>query len=239
MRTIELLLDEKKNYYTSEAFNTLRTNILFSGRDVKTILITSCVAHEGKSTVSFEVALSLAEAGKKVLLIDADLRKSVFATRYTKEHGLSGLSQYLSGQADLDEVTYATQVPNFNVIFSGPFPPNPSELVGNEAFRELMQINRERYDYVIVDAPPLGLVIDATVMAAVCDGAIMVINSGSVKYRVAQRVTEQLRKSGCRILGAVLNQTNKKKGHGSQKKYYGEYYAYAEGEGKKTAGGKK
>ena len=83
MRTVEIVLDDKKDYFTREAFNTLRTNILFSGRDVKTILITSCVAHEGKSTVSFETALNLAEAGKKVLLIDADLRKSVFANRYT------------------------------------------------------------------------------------------------------------------------------------------------------------
>ena len=112
MRTVEIVLDDKKDYFTREAFNTLRTNILFSGRDVKTILITSCMAHEGKSTISFETALNLAEAGKKVLLIDADLRKSVFANRYTKEKGLLGLSQYLSGQADRDEVLYETQIPN-------------------------------------------------------------------------------------------------------------------------------
>lgn len=237
MKKVELLLDDKKSYFTREAFNTLRTNVLFSGRDVKVILITSCVAHEGKSTVSFETALSLAEAGKKVLLIDADLRKSVYANRYTKERGLSGLSQYLSGQVEADQVVLETQVPNFDIVFSGPFPPNPTELVGTEAFRELLEMNRDRYDYIIVDAPPLGLVIDAAVMAAVCDGAILVIDAGAVKYRVAQRVTEQLRKSGCRILGAVLNQTNRKKGRGSHKKYYGEYYAYADGEAKKPAGG--
>lgn len=238
MKKVELLLDDKKNYFTREAFNTLRTNVLFSGRNVKVILITSCVAHEGKSTVSFETALSLAEAGKKVLLIDADLRKSVYANRYTKERGLNGLSQYLSGQVEADQVVFETQVPNFDIVFSGPFPPNPTELVGNESFHELLELNRDRYDYILVDAPPLGLVIDAAVMAAVCDGAILVIDAGVVKYRVAQRVTEQLRKSGCRILGAVLNQTNRKKGRGSHKKYYGEYYAYADGEAKKPAGGK-
>ena len=238
MKKVELLLDDKKNYFTREAFNTLRTNVLFSGRNVKVILITSCVAHEGKSTVSFETALSLAEAGKKVLLIDADLRKSVYANRYTKERGLNGLSQYLSGQVEADQVVFETQVPNFDIVFSGPFPPNPTELVGNESFHELLELNRDRYDYILVDAPPLGLVIDAAVMAAVCDGAILVIDAGAVKYRVAQRVTEQLRKSGCRILGAVLNQTNRKKGRGSHKKYYGEYYAYADGEAKKPADGK-
>lgn len=234
MKKVELILDDQKNYYTREAFNTLRTNVLFSGRDVKVILVTSCVAHEGKSTVSFETALSLAEAGKKVLLIDADLRKSVYASRYTRERGLCGLSQYLSGQMDADQVMLETQVPNLDIVFSGPFPPNPTELVGNDAFRELLETNRDRYDYILVDAPPLGLVIDAAVMASVCDGAILVIDAGAVKYRMAQRVTEQLRKSGCRILGAVLNQTNKKKGRKSDGKHYGEYYTYAGDDAKQT-----
>ena len=93
MRTVELILDDNKDYGTYEAFNTLRTNILFSGRDVKTILITSSVAGEGKSTIAFETAVGLARVGKKVLLIDADLRKSAYASRYTKETGLTGLSQ--------------------------------------------------------------------------------------------------------------------------------------------------
>ena len=96
MRKIELILTDN-NYFIREAFNTLRTNILFSGRDIKTIVITSCIAHEGKSTVSFELCRSLAEGGKRVLLIDADLRKSVLATRITKERGITGLSQLLSG----------------------------------------------------------------------------------------------------------------------------------------------
>lgn len=227
MKTVELILDDKKDYYTREAFNTLRTNILFSGRDVKTILITSCAAHEGKSTITFEVALNLAEAGKKVLLIDADLRKSVCANRYTKEKGLLGLSQYLSGQVTLDQVLYGTQVPNFNIIFSGPFPPNPTELVGNEAFGELVHDVRDSYDYVLIDVPPLGLVVDASVMASSCDGAILVINSGVIKYRTAQRVVDQLRKTpNCRILGAVLNQTSRKAGRTAKSKYYKSYYAY-------------
>lgn len=226
MRTVEIVLDDKKDYFTREAFNTLRTNILFSGRDVKTILITSCIAHEGKSTISFETALNLAEAGKKVLLIDADLRKSVFANRYTKEKGLLGLSQYLSGQADRDDVLYETQIPNFSIIFSGPFPPNPTELVGNEAFGELIRSVRDSYDYVLVDVPPLGMVIDAAVMAPSCDGAVLVINTGVIKYRLAQRVADQLRKSGCRILGVVLNQASRKAGRNGKGKYYKSYYSY-------------
>ncbi len=222
MRTVELILDDNKDYGTREAFNTLRTNILFSGRDVKTILITSCLANEGKSTVLFETAVGLARVGKKVLLIDADLRKSAYASRYTKETGLTGLSQYLSGQSELDGVLYATQIPTLNIIFSGPFPPNPTELVGSSAFGELLKAEREHYDYILIDTPPLGLVIDAAVMATACDGAVIVIGAGSVSYHVAQHVTEQLKKSGCRILGAVLNQN--RKGKRSKNQYYNSYY---------------
>ena len=222
MRTVELILDDNKDYSTREAFNTLRTNILFSGRDVKTILITSCLANEGKSTISFETAVGLARVGKKVLLIDADLRKSAYASRYTKETGLTGLSQYLSGQSELDGVLYATQIPTLNIIFSGPFPPNPTKLVGSSAFGELLKAEREHYDYILIDTPPLGLVIDAAVMATACDGAVIVIGAGSVSYHVAQHVTEQLKKSGCRILGAVLNQN--RKGKRSKNQYYNSYY---------------
>ncbi len=222
MRTVELILDDNKDYGTREAFNTLRTNILFSGRDVKTILITSCLANEGKSTVSFETAVGLARIGKKVLLIDADLCKSAYASRYTKETGLTGLSQYLSGQSELDGVLYATQIPTLNIIFSGPFPPNPTELVGASAFGELLKAEREHYDYILIDTPPLGLVIDAAVMATACDGVVLVIGAGAVSYHVAQHVTEQLKKSGCRILGAVLNQN--RKGKRSKNQYYNSYY---------------
>ena len=103
MKTIEINWGEPNSYFVREAFNTLRTNILFSGKNVKTILVTSCVAHEGKTTVSFEMARSLAENNKKVLLIDADLRKSVTVSRYTRERGINGLSQILSGQVGLEQ----------------------------------------------------------------------------------------------------------------------------------------
>ena len=133
-----------------------------------------------------------------------------------------GLSQYLSGQSELDGVLYATQIPTLNIIFSGPFPPNPTELVGASAFGELLKAEREHYDYILIDTPPLGLVIDAAVMATACDGAVIVIGAGSVSYHVAQHVTEQLKKSGCRILGAVLNQN--RKGKRSKNQYYNSYY---------------
>ncbi len=224
MRTIELTLEENNNYFVREAFNTLRTNILFSGKDIKSIVITSCFAHEGKTTISFETARSLAESGKRVLLIDADLRKSVMVSRITKERGILGLSQLLSGQVSMEDVIYHTQFTGLDIVFSGPYPPNPTELVGSAEFKELVQTQRKNYDYVLVDAAPLGLVIDAAVMASVCDGAIMVVNMGHVKYRMAQNVKDQLEKSGCRVLGVVLNQVDRKKGGVKTDTYYKSRY---------------
>ncbi len=224
MRTIELNIEEQNNYFVREAFNTLRTNILFSGKEVKSIVVTSCFAHEGKSTVSFETARSLAESGKKVLLVDADLRKSVLVSRITKERGITGLSQLLSGQVDAEDAIYHTQFDGLDIIFAGPYPPNPTELVGSAAFKELIKSQRQNYDYVLIDAAPLGLVIDAAVMASVCDGAVMVVNMGHVKYRIAQNVKEQLEKSGCRLLGVVLNQVDRKKGSTTTDAYYKSRY---------------
>lgn len=224
MRKIELTVDANSNYFMREAFNTLRTNILFSGKDIKTIIITSCLAHEGKSTISFETSRSLAESGKKVLLVDADLRKSVMVSRMTKDRGITGLSQLLSGQISIEQAIYNTQIEGLDMIFAGPYPPNPTELVGSPSFKELMDAKRDDYDYIIVDAPPLGLVIDAAVMATACDGAVVVINSGHIKYRMAQGVKEQLEKSGTRILGVVLNQIDRKRSAGSSDTYYGSKY---------------
>ncbi len=224
MKQIELILDESPNYFLREAFNTLRTNILFSGKNVKTMVFTSCIANEGKSTVSFETARCLAESGKRVLLLDADLRRSVMVATLTKDRGLMGMSQVLSGQIEIDDAIYGTQLDNLYIMFAGPYPPNPTELVGSPAFREMVDAKRDMFDYIIVDAPPLGLVIDAALMASVCDGAILVINSGHIKYRFAQNVKEQLEKSGCKILGVVLNQTDRKRSTQSyESKYYSHY----------------
>ena len=244
MKKIELVEREQNNYFMREAFNTLRTNILFSGKNVKTIVVTSCLAHEGKTTISFETSRSLAESGKKVLLIDADLRKSVMASRLTKERGITGLSQLLSGQISTEQAIYQTQVEGLDILFAGPYPPNPTELVGSPAFKELIEEKRDVYDYIIVDAPPLGLVIDAAVMATVCDGAIVVINSGHIKYRMAQGVKEQLEKSGTRILGVVLNQIDRKRSIGSSSdayygsKYESSYYGYNGGSEKSAPSGR-
>lgn len=233
MKSTVLNETKKLNYSVREAFKTLRTNFLFCGNDIKTVLITSCVKNEGKSTISIELSKSLALSEKKVLLIDADVRKSVFATRYTTTEGdIVGLSEYLSGQAQYDDIVYETQNENLQLIFAGAVPPNPVELLGSNKFKALIADSREKYDYVIVDAAPLGAVIDASAISAFVDGAILVVTANEISYRFALDVKQQLEKSNCRVLGAILNRIPMHSGsyyNNYYKKYYGRYKKYGYG----------
>ena len=213
----------KLDYSAAESYKYLRTNLQFCGEDKKVIAITSCTPNEGKSSVTMNLAISLTEAGKKVLLIDADLRKSVLVGR-TKVKGMSkGLTHYLSRQASLIDVICSTNIPNFHMIFAGPVPPNPAELLGGSLFKEMISSLRKIYDYILIDTPPLGSVIDSVVIAEECDGSIMVIESGVISYRFAQEVKGQLEKSNCPILGVILNKVDMSK-QGYYGKYYGKYY---------------
>lgn len=217
----------KNDFVTNEAFKTLRSNILFCSKDVKTILITSTHENEGKSTISTELSKSLSDINKKTLLIDADMRKSVILRRNLKTQNIMGLSEYLSGQASLNEVLFETQIPNFNVIFSGHFPPNPVELLSSETFSELLKTAAQNYDYIIIDTPPLTPVIDASVISSYCDGAVLVISNDKVRINEAIAVKAQLEKSGCKILGAILNESDLKHKYKSGYHKKSSYY-YAE-----------
>lgn len=223
------------DFKTKEAYKILRTNVQFCGNDVKIISLTSCVPNEGKSMVSFNLAISMAETGKKVLFIDADLRKSVLIGRYKINKAIKGLTQYLSGVEQLDDVRYSTNVKNMDLILSGPVPPNPAELLNNEKFTELLETARKEYDYVIIDTPPIGQVIDPAIVAQQTDGVIFLISQANISYKYAQKQIEQMRKSGCRILGAVLNKVDPEEKGGYYGGYYGKYskkgYGYGYGYG--------
>lgn len=205
-----------------EAIKTLRTNILFSGANTRVIMVTSAIPGEGKSSISFDLALSLAQMGKTVLFVDADIRKSVMVNRYHLNQEVNGLSQYLSGQNTLDEVLFKTNVLNLDTIFSGPFAPNPAELLEEPALESLLKWGKKNYDYVIVDTPPVESVIDGAIVAPKCDGVVLVIASGQTSYKLVQRVKLQLEKGNSRILGAVLNKVDtSRNGY-----YYGQYGYY-------------
>ena len=218
---IELELAELP-YAINEEMKTLRTNIQFCGKDKKVILLTSAVQNEGKTTLALNLCRSLVELGKSVLLIDADLRKSIVKDRVVKGAVNKGLSHLLSGQCELADVFCKDERSGIFLLPTGEYPPNPVELLASEDMQELMRSARENFDYVIVDSAPLGLVTDAAVLAPLCDGAVIVLNAGEVHYKLAQQVVTRLKSTGCPVLGVVLNQVN----HQSNGRYYGKRYGY-------------
>lgn len=221
---ISLSQYEVTDYNFVEAIKTLRTNIQFSGSSIRLIMFTSSISNEGKSEISFQLAASLAQLGKRVLLIDADIRKSVMVSRYRPDREVKGLSQYLSSQITREEAIYQSNVNNLEIMFAGPYSPNPAELLEEELFGKLLEWAGEAYDYVVIDTPPMGNLIDGAIVARHCDGVVMVIESGAISFRLLQKVKAQLEKSGCRILGTVLNKITVN--HSGYYRYYGKYGRY-------------
>ena len=227
METIKFANMPGQSYTMKESLRALKTNIQFCGDDIKTMLITSSIPNEGKSTVSIDLARSLTESGKSVLLIDTDMRKSVLIGRLRAKTvsgtDILGLSHYLSGQRKLNDVLYATEIPGLYMIFAGPSVPNPTEILEKKYFEALIEFGREKFDYVLIDCAPIGAAIDAAVVARHCDGAILVISQGVVSRRMVLGVKKQLENSGVRILGAILNKVKMKR-NGYYGNYYGGYY---------------
>ena len=205
MQKIKLKLPGADNFYVQEAYKVLRTNLQFCGQNVKVIALTSCNENEGKTTISLHLARSLAELGKKVIIIDGDMRKSILVGRNTYATKVFGLSEALTGMKEVSECIYATQYLNLNIMFAGKCPPNPVELLNSDYFSRLIEHIRGDYDYIIIDTPPLGRVIDAAVIAPNCDGIILVLGSKHIHRKQAQDVIEQINKSGKKVLGVVRN----------------------------------
>ena len=211
-----------KGFLYEESMRMLRTNLQFSGGNLRVILFTSSIQDEGKSETSFQLAISFAKLDKKVLYVDADMRKSVFTTRYQIKENVQGLSQYLSGQ-NTEDIVYKTNIKNMDVVFAGPYAPNPAELLYENKLDEFIKKQRLQYDYIIIDAPPLANIVDAAVIGRCVDGAVIVVKSATVSQRMVKRVKDQLEKVNCKIIGAVLNGVEMKE-NSYHYKYYGDYY---------------
>lgn len=223
-KMINITDSQGNNYLYEEALKALRTNLQFAGRNIKCVLITSCFPNEGKSDICFHLAKEFGRMGKKTVLVDADIRKSVMESRYKIETKVEGLTHYLCGEVDAEAVCCNTNYDNLDVIMSGAHAPNPTELLEDPSLGELMKYLRDTYDYVIVDAPPAVGLSDAAIIGKWCDGALLVVEKGYTSRKVADKVLKQIRQSGCKMLGVVLNKVNLKSTR--LYKQYGYYYGY-------------
>ncbi|WP_308636715.1 CpsD/CapB family tyrosine-protein kinase [Paenibacillus silvisoli] len=209
----------------SEAYRALRTNIDFSSVDdnIQVIMTTSASPGEGKSTTISNLAVVYAQADKKVILIDSDMRKPTMHHTFGVSNR-KGLSSILSRQCEINEAVQITDVPNLSVITSGPIPPNPSEMVASQRMSALIEELRKMFDIVLIDTPPTLAVTDAQIVSTKCDGALLVLDSGKVKRDMVIKAKQQLTQVNAKILGVVLNNVKQKNGDG----YYYYYYSNAE-----------
>lgn len=228
----EIIQSKNGKNYITECLNNIRTNILYmnSAKNAKTVLVTSCTPQEGKSWVSANIATSFAKTNKKVLLIDADMRKGR-AHRIVKVKNTKGLSDYLqvmTGNVKKDirlgkDYIQETKIPNLHILPNGTIPPNPSELLGSSNMKELIALLKTAYDIIVVDAPPCKLVTDSILLSTIIDSTVLVVNAETTKIHELNEVKKSIQTVGGEIIGAILN---KKK---TKAKNYSESYSYGYG----------
>ena len=196
-----------------EAYKSLRTNVGFLSNvsGVRSILITSAVPEESKSTTALNLAITMAGSGHSVVLVECDLRKPVMRKYLKRELGQTGLASYLAGLVTLDDCIVNLTDLGISIIGAGVVPPNPSELLNTVRMQELVEILKRNYDYVILDAPPVNLVTDAAVVGRLTDGALLVVRSKFASARVIRQAKAKLENVGIRILGGVLTRFNMRK----------------------------
>ncbi|RAK19843.1 capsular exopolysaccharide synthesis family protein [Anoxybacillus vitaminiphilus] len=222
MQTLERSLITVQNPRSpiSEQYRTIRTNIQFSFVDktMRSLMVTSAGPSEGKSTTVANLAVTFAQQGKKVLLIDADMRKPTM--HYTFHlNNIIGLTNVLTQSAALLSAYQATEVDNLFVLTSGPIPPNPAELLASKAMETFLEEVYKRFDLVIFDTPPVLAVTDAQILANKCDGTVLVVSSGKTEIEAAVKAKELLLSANAKLLGVVLNK--KKQQQGQYYYYYG------------------
>ncbi|HEW7766908.1 TPA: capsular polysaccharide biosynthesis protein Cps4D [Streptococcus pneumoniae] len=206
MPTLEIA--QKKLEFIKKAeeyYNALCTNIQLSGDKLKVISVTSVNPGEGKTTTSINIAWSFARAGYKTLLIDGDTRNSVMLGVFKSREKITGLTEFLSGTADLSHGLCDTNIENLFVVQSGSVSPNPTALLQSKNFNDMIETLRKYFDYIIIDTPPIGIVIDAAIITQKCDASILVTATGEANKRDIQKAKQQLKQTGKLFLGVVLN----------------------------------
>jgi capsular exopolysaccharide synthesis family protein len=224
---IEMATRKAPHSLVAEAFRQVRTNLLFSGpaESQRAILVTSPGPGDGKTAVAINLAVTLAHSNQRVLLIDCNFRRPAIRDAFTNTRR-EGLSNILIGQGKLSDYVTKSDLPNIDVLSSGPMPPSPSELLGSSLMRNLIDEAKTRYDRVIIDGPPALLISDGVVLSTLVDGVIIVVRAVQNSKGAVKRTREQFERVGARIFGAVLNGVQARAG-GYFRRQYREFYDYA------------
>ncbi len=217
----ELYAHQSPRSPIAEAYRTLRTNLGFAGleQSYRSILISSVNPQDGKSVVASNLAVVLAQTGKKVILVDCDLRKPVLHKIFAIGNE-QGLTNYLMQDIAIEEAAQKEVIENLTIMSSGPIPPNPAEMLESEKIRAMWPILLQKYDYVIVDGPPILAVADASILASQVEGVILVVYSGDTRINLAREAKAQLQKAQAKLIGVVLNKVK------MTRKEYQYYYYY-------------
>ncbi|WP_148359290.1 CpsD/CapB family tyrosine-protein kinase [Peribacillus simplex] len=205
-KQVNLIAQTNPKSPITEQYRIIRTNIQFSSvdKEIKTIVVTSAEPNDGKSTTAANLAIVLAQEEKKVLLVDADLRKPSIHYAFNLSN-IHGITSVLTKKMDLRKTISNSNVPNLDILTSGPIPPNPSELLNSKAIETAINEMKGIYDYIIFDTPPVLIVTDSQIVANKCDGVIMVVASGKTNKQSAVKAKELLEKANTALLGVVLN----------------------------------
>lgn len=219
---LQLIGEETRHSMAAEAYRTLRTNIALSqvDRPIQSLLVTSCIPREGKSTTVANLGVTFAMAQKKVLIIDADLRRPILHRLFGIPNN-QGLTHTLSDAVEIDQIFSPTKVPNLWVVTCGIIPPNPSELLGSQKMKNFLDQVKQRFDLVLLDSPPISSLADASILGAIVDGVLFIVKVNMANRDLIAKAKEQLQTVGANIIGVVLNDVDIKRDG-----YYRYYYYY-------------
>ncbi|ETR72909.1 MAG: lipopolysaccharide biosynthesis [Candidatus Magnetoglobus multicellularis str. Araruama] len=226
----ELITQYSPKSTASESYRGIRTSLLFSSADKvpQIILVTSAGPSEGKTLTSTNLAITMAQAGSRVVIVDCDMRKPKVHKMFgfSRDKGMSSVLVSSELESVLQDVVIHSDIPNLDVIPCGPIPPNPSEIIGSQKMSRIMQELQKQYDRIIVDSPPITAVTDSTVLAKFVDGVMLVVHAGVTPRQVVKTGLDQLQGVEANVLGAVLNDVDT----GKESYYYYQYYYYYYGE---------